>query len=74
MKEGTIIGFKILIDSDGVLVTEHTELPDHHIAKVFKEEGSQVLIRAAIRAFKEITGDIHAKLETEIDAINRVCQ
>jgi hypothetical protein len=74
MKEGTIIGFKILIDSDGTLVTEHTELPDQHIAKVFKEEESQVLIRAAIRAFKEITGDIHAKLETEIDAINRVCQ
>lgn len=74
MKEGTIIGFKILIDSDGALVTEHTELPDNHIAKVFREEESQVLIRAAIRAFKEITGDIHAKLETEIDAINRVCQ
>lgn len=74
MKEGTIIGFKILIDSEGILVTEQTELPDKHIAKVFREEESQVLIRAAIRAFKEITGDIHAKLETEIDAINRVCQ
>lgn len=74
MKEGTIIGFKIIIDSEGVLVTEQTELPDKHIAKVFREEESQVLIRAAIRAFKEITGDIHAKLETEIDAINRVCQ
>ena len=74
MKEGTIIGFKILIDSEGILVTEQTELPDQHIAKVFREEESQVLIRAAIRAFKEITGDIHAKLETEIDAINRVCQ
>jgi hypothetical protein len=74
MKEGTIVGFKIMIDSEGMLVTEHIELPDHHIAKVFKEEESQVLIRAAIRAFKEITGDIHAKLETELDAINRVCQ
>ncbi len=74
MKEGTIIGFKIMIDSEGMLVTEHIELPDQHIAKVFKEEESQVLIRAAIRAFKEITGDIHAKLETELDAINRACQ
>jgi hypothetical protein len=73
MKDATIIGFRVLIDSDGLLVTEQTELPDEHIAKVFREEESQVLIRAAIRAFKEITGDMHSQLETEIDAINRVC-
>jgi hypothetical protein len=72
-KDATIIGFRVLIDSEGLLVTEQTELPDEHIAKVFREEESQVLIRAAIRAFKEITGDVHSKLETEIDAINRVC-
>ena len=54
-------------------MTEQTELPDEHIPKAFKEEEAQVLIRAAIRSFKEITGDIHVKLESEIDAINRVC-
>jgi hypothetical protein len=73
MKEGTLIGFRIIIDSDGVLMTEQTELPDEHISKVFREEESQILVRAAIRSFKEITGDMHSKLETEIDAINRVC-
>mgnify|MGYP003114307512 CR=1 FL=1 len=71
--DATIIGFRIIIDSDGVLMTEQTELPDEHISKVFKEEGSQILVRAAIRSFKEITGDMHSQLETEIDAINRVC-
>jgi len=73
MKEGTLVGFRIIIDSDGVLMTEQTELPDEHISKVFREEESQILVRAAIRSFKEITGDMHSKLETEIDAINRVC-
>jgi len=74
MKEGTIIGFRILVDSDGLLMTEHTELPDKDIAKVFTQKENQVLIRAAVRSFKEITDAIHEKIESEIDAINRVCQ
>ena len=73
MKEGTLVGSRIIIDSEGVLMTEQTELPDEHISKVFREEESQILVRAAIRSFKEIIGDMHSKLETEIDAINRVC-
>ena len=70
--DATIIGFRIIIDSDGVLMTEQTELPDEHISKVFKEEGSQVLVRAAIRSFKEISVDMHSQIETEIDAINKI--
>ena len=70
--DATIIGFRIIIDSDGVLMTEQTELPDEHISKVFKEEGSQALVRAAIRSFKEIAGDMHSQIETEIDAINKI--
>ena len=73
MKEGTLIGFRIIIDANGVLMTEETELPDEYISKVFKEKESQVLIRAAIRAFKETLGNMHSKLETEVDAINRAC-
>lgn len=73
MKEGTLVGFRIIIDSEGVLMTEQTELPDEHISKIFREEESQILVRAAIRSFKETIGDMHSKLETEIDAINRVC-
>ena len=73
MKDGTLVGFRIIIDSDGVLMTEQTELPDEHISKIFREKESQILVRAAIRSFKETIGDMHSKLETEIDAINRVC-
>ena len=73
MKEGTIIGFRIIVDADGMLMTEFTELPDKDINKVFKQEENQVLIRAAIRSFKEIIEDIHTKLEREIDAIIRFC-
>ena len=71
-KDATIIGFRVLIDSEGILITEHTELPDEHITKVFKAKEHQNLIRAAIRSFKEITEDVHTKLETELDAVNSV--
>jgi len=74
MKEGTIVGFRVLVDSEGLLVTEHTELPDKDIAKVFRQQENQLLVRTAIRSFKEITDNIHSKIEAEIDAINRVCQ
>ncbi len=70
--DATIIGFRILIDSEGLFVTEATELPDEYIAKVFREEETQILVRAAIKSFKENTGDMHFKIEADIDAINRI--
>ncbi len=72
MTEGTVIGFRILIDSDGFLITEHTELPDDKIKSVFSQPENQKIVRTAIRAFKENTGEIHAKIEGELDAVNRV--
>ena len=72
LKDATIIGFRVLIDSDGLFVTEATELPDEHISKVFRDKEPQILVRAAIKSFKEQTGDMHSKLEADIDAINRI--
>ena len=57
MKNGTIIGFRILVDTEGLLVTEHIELPDEDIPKVFKEKENQLLVRIAKKSFKEITED-----------------
>ena len=71
-KDATIIGFRVLIDSEGLFVTEATELPDEHISKVFRDKETQILVRAAIKSFKEQTGDMHSKLEADIDAINRI--
>lgn len=72
MNEGTIIGVRVLIDSEGLFVTETTELPDEHIAKVFREKETQILVRAAIKSFKEQAGDIHSKIEADVDAINKI--
>ena len=72
MKDATIIGFRVLIDSDGLFVTEATEFPDEHISKVFRDKDTQILVRAAIKSFKEQTGDMHSKLEADIDAINKI--
>lgn len=71
-KDATIIGFRVLIDSEGLFVTEATELPDEYISKVFRDKETQILVRAAIKSFKEQTGDMHSKLEADIDAINRI--
>tara|TARA_A100001015_G_C14426080_1_gene494798 strand:- start:300 stop:521 length:222 start_codon:yes stop_codon:yes gene_type:complete len=72
MKDATIIGFRVLIDSDGLFVTEAAEFPDEHISKVFRDKDTQILVRAAIKSFKEQTGDMHSKLEADIDAINKI--
>lgn len=72
VKEGTVIGFRILIDADGFLMTEYTELPDDKIKTVFSQPENQKLVRTAIRAFKENTGEMHSKIESELDAVNRV--
>ena len=57
MKEGTLIGFRIIIDSDGVLMTEQTELPDEHISKVFGKKRVRYLF---VRLF------VHSKRLPEI--------
>ena len=72
MNEGTIICVRILIDSEGLFVTETTELPDEDIKKVFREKETQLLVRAAIKSFKEQAGDMHSKIEADIDATNRI--
>ena len=68
--EGTIIGFRILIDREGNLVSEKTELPSEAISKVFRDKGDQYIIRAAMRKVKQEIDMLHSEIETEVAAIN----
>ena len=68
--EGTIIGFRILIDREGNLVSEKTELPSSAIPKVFRDKGDQKIIRTAMRKVKQDIDKLHSAIEEEISAIN----
>tara|TARA_X000001388_G_scaffold75131_2_gene69281 strand:- start:279 stop:518 length:240 start_codon:yes stop_codon:yes gene_type:complete len=67
---GTIIGFRLLIDGEGNLVSEKTELPDKDIAKVFRTKGDQYIVRTAIRKAKNRLDKMHGEIEAEIAATN----
>ncbi len=68
--EGTIIGFRLLIDGEGNLVSEKTELPFKDISKVFRDKGDQYIIKTAIRKTKQRIDKIHNEIESEIAATN----
>lgn len=68
--EGTVIGFRILIDKEGNLVSEKTELPSKDIPKVFRDKGDQYIIKTAIRKMKQHIDKMHSEIELEIAATN----
>ena len=66
-KEGNILSFKILIDFQGHLVTEFSELPEKYVHKIFSPEDALV-IRKILREGKNKLDGIHDYLEGELDA------
>jgi len=68
-KEANIIGFKVLINSKGVVVTEMSGLPEDELHKVFKGEDLST-IRNIVQLTKQKLEPIHAYLESELSALN----
>ena len=66
-KEGNILSFRILIDFQGHLVTEYSELPEKHVHKIFSPEDALV-IRKILREGKNKLDGLHNYLEGELDA------
>ena len=66
-KEGNILSFRILIDFQGHLVTEFSELPEKYVHKIFSPEDALV-IRKILREGKNKLDGIHEYLEGELDA------
>tara|TARA_R100000656_G_scaffold26443_1_gene23395 strand:+ start:432 stop:647 length:216 start_codon:yes stop_codon:yes gene_type:complete len=66
-KEGNILSFKILIDFQGHLVTEFSELPEKYVHKIFSPEDALV-IRKILREGKNKLDGLHDYLEGELDA------
>ena len=66
-KEGNILSFRILIDFQGHLVTEFSELPEKYVHKIFSPEDALV-IRKILREGKNKLDGINDYLEGELDA------
>lgn len=68
MKEGNILSFRILIDSNGHLVTELSGLPENEIHRVFNVE-DRVLVKKVIKEGRLKLEKMHNYLESELDAL-----
>ena len=66
-KEANILSFKILVTAKGDLVTELSGIPEDQLHKVFREE-DLVLVRKVVREAKPKLEEMHANLETELNA------
>jgi len=61
--EATLIGFKVLLNSRGTLVTEYTELPADAVETVFRGGGDQADVRAILREVSKKLKPLHNEIE-----------
>ncbi len=67
--EANILGFNILIDTSGVIVTEMSGIPEGKLHKVFKDE-DLIIMRQIIRAVKPKLESLHEDLEQELSHLH----
>ena len=70
-KEGNIISFKILVNSDGHVVTEMSGIPEKDLHRVFKDDELSI-IRNIVQLTKPKLEEMHEFLESELSALNNV--
>ncbi len=70
-KEANVLGFKILINSDGHVVTEMSGIPEKDLHKAFKDDELE-LMRKIVLLTKPKLEKIHEFLESELSALNHV--
>ena len=69
MSEGNIIGFKVFVNSKGVLMTEYNKLPVEKIASVFNSEDIPLIKKIVAEVALKLEG-LHENLEKELEALN----
>ena len=68
-KEANIVGFRVLINCEGVVVTEISGIPDTDLPIVFKDR-ELLLMRNIVKLMKQELEPLHAFLEEELNALN----
>ncbi len=68
-REANIIGFKVLVNCEGVVITEMSGIPATDLYKVFKGR-ELATMRSIIRLATQKLSGIHEFLEEELSALN----
>jgi len=68
-REANIIGFKVLVNCDGVIITEMSGISESDLSKVFKGVELSTL-RSIVRLANQKLEGIHEFLEAELSALN----
>ena len=70
-KEANVLGFKILINSDGHVVTEMSGIPEKDMHKAFKDDELELMRKIGLLTKPKLE-KIHEFLESELSALNHV--
>jgi len=65
-KEATLIGYRLLFDSKGNLVTERTSVDLKHLKKLFTQRDYEIL-RIALNEAKNRLDAIHNQIEAQLN-------
>ena len=68
-KEANIISFKILVNCEGIVVTELSGIPEGDLNKVFSGD-ELLIIRNIVQLTKPKLEALHSFLEDELSALN----
>ena len=69
-EEANILGFRIFFNKKGLLMSEYSTLPIKEVPKFFKELEEQKIIEKVINEGLKHLGDMHEKIELELNALN----
>lgn len=69
-EEGNILSFRIFFNKKGLLMSEYSTLPIKEVPKFFKELEEQKIIEKVITEGLKHLGNMHEKIELELNALN----
>lgn len=69
-EEGNLLSFRIFFNKKGLLMSEYSTLPITEVPKFFKELEEQKIIEKVINEGLKHLGDMHEKIEVELNALN----
>jgi len=70
-KDANLIGFKVLLDSEGIVVTEMSGVPLPELGKLLRPEEMEI-IRNIVNFTKPKLERLHGEIEAELNALNHV--
>lgn len=68
MKEGNIISFKVFVNSQGILMTEHSRVPDKDLHKVFNSYDMAYITRI-LNTIDPKLKNLHEEIQQDLEVL-----